>query len=132
MTDNLTLVRNYLDRWFALDVPGMAPFLSEDLRLWHNHIGTTFGKEESLAFIAASLTVISHVEYRNQRWTVAADDKVLLQHEMYIEMKDGGVIECLPNAIFYTVRDGLIVGIEEYVDSAAIETVRSFESQIEV
>jgi ketosteroid isomerase-like protein len=121
--DAVDIIRRYNKAWFAQDLPGMAAFLAEDLVLWHNHIGRRFGKSEMLDFIRSALDVIARVEFRKARG-VATETGVLQQHELYLEMKDGRVITDVPNCIVYTLRGGKIVGIEEYVDSAALAAVR--------
>lgn len=115
----MAIVRPYLDFWFARDVDGMEPTLSEDFILWHNHIGKKFGKSEMLTFIRTALEKTVKIEFRNQRWTVLSDSKLLLQHEMYVQMRDGQVLQDIPNAILYTLHDGKIAVIEEYVDGQA-------------
>jgi ketosteroid isomerase-like protein len=121
--DGIDIIRRYNEAWFAQDLPGMATFLAEDLVLWHNHIGRRFGKSEMLDFIGSALDVIGRVEFRKAR-SIATETGVLQQHELYLEMKDGSVIADVPNCIVYTLRDGKIVGIEEYVDSTALAAVR--------
>jgi ketosteroid isomerase-like protein len=117
--DPLPIIKTYLDRWFAFDVDGMVSALADDLVLWHNHIRKNFSKQAMLEFIRGSLAVLAKVEFRNQRWTVVSPTHVLLQHEMYLETRDGRVLQDIPNAIFYTMRDGQIARIEEYVDGPA-------------
>lgn len=117
--DALEVVQRYLSFWFAQDIDSMEPMLSDDLLLWHNHIGKEFGKADMLDFIRGSLDVIARIEFRNPRWTVLNDNKVLLQHEMYVETRDAQILRDIPNAIVYTLKDGQIAVIEEYVDGQA-------------
>lgn len=121
--DGVDLVRRYNEAWFAQDLARMADFLAEDLVLWHNHIGRRFSKPEMLDFIRAALDVIARVEFRNAR-SIATANGVLQQHELYLEMKDGGVISDVPNCIVYTLRGDKIARIEEYVDSIALAAVK--------
>jgi ketosteroid isomerase-like protein len=120
--DAVDLVRTYNDAWLRRDVIAMADFLGQDLILWHNHVGREFGKEQMLGFISAALDVLVRVEFRNVRRTATANG-VVQQHDLYIEMKDGGVLPAVPNCIVYTVRDGKIRRIEEYVDGPALSAV---------
>jgi ketosteroid isomerase-like protein len=117
--DRLAIIKAYLDHWFAHDVDAMEPLLTDDLVLWHNHIDKEFNKAEMLGFVRGSLDVIEKIEFRNQRWTVIGDAILLLQHEMYVRMRDGRILQDVPNAIVYTMRDGRIARIDEYVDGPA-------------
>jgi ketosteroid isomerase-like protein len=121
--DAVDLVMRYNEAWFAKDLPAMAGFLGEDLVLWHNHIGRAFSKNEMLGFIASALDVIETVEFRNPRRT-AMESGVVQQHDMYVTMKDGTVMESIPNCIVYTVKDKKIRRIEEYVDGPALKAVK--------
>lgn len=118
----LDLVARYNAAWFAKDIAAMETFLGDDLMLWHNHLGRRFGKAEMLDFITAALDVIERVEFRNAHCVATATGTVQ-QHEMHVEMKDGSVLTGIPQCIVYTVRDGKICGIEEYVDGPALASV---------
>lgn len=113
------IVRRYNEAWLSRDLAAMAGFLGDDLQLWHNHIRRTFGKAEMLGFVGEALGVLTKVEFRNAR-RIASDTGCVQRHDLYCEMADGAVIRDVPQAIVYTVRDGLIRGIEEYVDGPAL------------
>jgi ketosteroid isomerase-like protein len=113
------IVRRYNEAWLSRDLAGMAGFLGEDLVLWHNHIGQEFTKEQMLSFVGDALKVLQKVEFRNARRT-ASETGCIQQHDLYCEMGDGGVVDNAPQVIVYTVRDGLIRRIEEYIDGPAL------------
>lgn len=115
------IVRRYNDAWLARDVASMPDFLGDDLVLWHNHIGREFNKTEMLAFITGALDVLMKVEYRNARRT-ETENGCYQQHEIYCLMADGSIVDYAPQVIVYTVRDGKIRRIEEYVDGPALDT----------
>lgn len=113
------IVRQYNEAWLARDLSAMADYLGDDLVLWHNHLGRTFSKAEMLGFVGEALNLLTKVEFRNVRRT-ASEAGCVQQHDIYCEMGDGGVVRDVPQVIVYTVRDGLIRGIEEYVDGPAL------------
>jgi ketosteroid isomerase-like protein len=120
--DAIDLVDRYNLAWFAKDIPTVATFLGDDLVLWHNHLGRRFNKTEMLEFITAALEVIAVVEFRNAR-RLRTSAGVVQQHEIHIELKDGGVLTGIPQCIVYTVSDGKIRAIEEYTDGLALAQV---------
>jgi ketosteroid isomerase-like protein len=117
-------VNAYNAAWFEKDLTRMADFLADDLVLWHNHIGRKFSKPEMLGFIAAALDVIDKVEFRNARQLDCNGAALVQQHDLYVRMKDGTVMETIPNCIIYTLREDKIMRIEEYVDGSALNTVK--------
>lgn len=117
--DGCEIVRRYNEAWLARDVAAMGDFLGEDLVLWHSHIGREFGKSEMLGFVTDALDVLTRVEFRNARRT-ASESGCIQQHNLYCEMADRGVVDDAPQVIVYTVRDGLIRRIEEYIDGPAL------------
>jgi ketosteroid isomerase-like protein len=120
--DAVEIVRRYNDVWLQRDLAAMAAYLGDDLVLWHNHIGQEFGKEQMLGFVGAALDVLTKVEFRNVRRT-ASETGCVQQHDLYCEMADGSVVPGAPQVIVYTVRDGLIRRIEEYIDGPALAAV---------
>jgi ketosteroid isomerase-like protein len=113
------IVRRYNEAWLARDLAAMDGFLSEDLILWHNHIGRAFSKAEMLGFVAAALEVLEKVEFRDAVRTATASGCVQ-QHRLFCRMADGGTVDAL-QAIVYMVRDGKIRRIDEYVDGPMLE-----------
>jgi len=113
------VVRRYNDAWLARDLDAMAGFLGEDLVLWHNHLGREFSKAEMLGFVGDALGVLTCVEFRHAR-RIASETGCVQQHDLYCEMADGGIVDNAPQIIVYTVRDGLIRRIEEYIDGPAL------------
>lgn len=117
------VLQQHIERWFAQDVDGMADTLSDELTLWHNHIGKRFSKTEMLGFLHGTLDVIERLEWQKQRWTIISESKVLLQHEMYVKTHDGRELKNIPNAVVYTIGDHKILSIEEYVDGPALASL---------
>ena len=112
------IVRRYNEAWLARDLAATDGFLGEDLILWHNHIGRAFGKAEMLSFVTSALEVLEKVEFRDAVRTATAEGCVQ-QHRLFCRMVGGGIVDA-PQAIVYTVRDGKIRRIDEYVDGPAL------------
>jgi len=112
------VVRRYNEAWLTFDIDGMKPFVGDDLVLWHNHLDRIFNRDEMFGFVVGSLDTLTNVEFRDARRTETATG-CIQQHVLCCELSTGAVISA-PQVIVYTVRDGLIRKIEEYVDGAAL------------
>ena len=118
---NCEIVRRYNEAWLSRDVAAMPDFLGDDLVLWHNHIGREFNKTEMMAFVTGALDVLKKVEFRNAR-RVETEQGCFQQHELFCLMADGSTVDDAPQVIVYTVGDGKIRRIDEYVDGPALDS----------
>ncbi len=113
------VVRLYNEAWLNRDLVAMERYLADDLVLWHNHIRQEFDKPTMMKFVGDALHVLAKVEFRNPR-RMGTERGCIQQHEIYCEMFDGGIVDNAPQAIVYSVANGRINRIEEYIDGPAL------------
>jgi ketosteroid isomerase-like protein len=120
LTDEVsTALRRALE---AGDTGPLAGLLADDAVVWHNSDRQELGKEEAMTRIAALSTLASdiRVEVVNHADTAFGFvEQVVLRGLL---TKTGRALE-LYNCIVVTVREALVVRIDEYVDPNAAAQV---------
>jgi uncharacterized protein len=102
----------------AGSVAGVLDCYTPDARIWHNFDTLALTPEESVAGLETLFTAFTARRYLDVR-RQATRDGFVQQHILRLERADGVVIDW-PGCIVFTLRDGKIAGIEEYVDLAQL------------
>lgn len=100
------------------DVNAITTMWADDIEVWHNTDGVVQTKDQNLAVMRWMIENTASVEYRDiARHTT--DDGFVQRHVLRITFDDGRTAD-LPAAIFFTIRNGKVARIDEYLDSAHV------------
>lgn len=117
---NLTTIETLGERFAAAlaagDIAALDAMFTRDFEVWYNFSDETLGREQALKFFASYFTAVQ-VRFRDVR-RLPTPDGWVQQHRVDARGADGLRIENLPAIIVFTLRDGKIARIEEYLDSA--------------
>lgn len=116
------LVNAYFSAFQDGDVAALRSLVADEFRIWHSFDDEVHGFErvaEQLVPLAAS-GEISYV-FQEQ---LTAGNRVVRRHRTRFKARSGKVVE-FPVTLFFTVKNGLVVCCEEYVDSASVTAIRS-------
>lgn len=100
----------------AGDVEAVSRLYHPDVRVWHNTDDHAQTRDENLATLAWLVAHLGERRYEVLRREPLSDG-FLQQHVLHGRFVDGSPLR-LHAAMTVVVRDGLIVRIEEYLDSA--------------
>jgi uncharacterized protein len=113
------------DRFFAAiaagDVHAVRELYDPTAEIWHNTDGITMGVDDNLATLAwmsRNLPDLAYTEIRRS----ATEDGFVQQHVLVATNRAGRRIE-VPACIVTTVRDGRIMRLDEYLDSASVAAI---------
>ena len=116
-----------LDSFFAAiergDVAGVSALYADDVQVWHSNDNVTQNKTENLK-VLGFLTKAAGLRYTILE-RVVSGDQVAQRHRVEVTARVNGRRSASQAAIFFTIRDGLICRIDEYIDS---DSVRSLEA----
>jgi ketosteroid isomerase-like protein len=115
------LIGELVDRFFTAIEKGDASTLerlyADDVTIWHNFTGRTQAKKEGIA------SLIKFAEVATSKFSVLerhiSGDSIAQRHEIDVVMKTGEAFH-IPVAIFMTMKNGQIIRIHEYLDSADV------------
>ena len=111
-----------LDRFFAAieagDVATVASLYADDATVWHSNDNITQTKAENLKTLGF-LTKIATLRYTVLE-RVISGEAVAQRHRVAFTVRANGRSATSHAAIFFTVRDGLIHRIDEYIDSGSV------------
>ncbi|MFI5717482.1 nuclear transport factor 2 family protein [Nocardia sp. NPDC051750] len=116
------------DRFFAAVSAGDEATLTElyapDARIWHNDKGTEETVTENLRVLRWLSRTLVDMRYEDiRRYPLPAG--FAQQHVLRGGLPGHGLLE-VAACLFVEVRDGRIIRIDEYVDSAATRPLREF------
>lgn len=111
-----------LETFFAAiergDLDAIAALYDEELAVWHSNDGVTQGKQENLKTLRW-LTRVAAPRYEILE-RIAAGDTVAQRHRLHLTTLDGKHAWSGDAAIFFTLKDGRIARIDEYIDGDAV------------
>lgn len=114
------------DRFFAAVSAGDEATLTElyapDARIWHNDKGTEETVTDNLRVLRWLARTLGDMRYEDIR-RYPLPTGFAQQHVLRGELPGYGLLE-VAASLFVEVRDGRIVRIDEYVDSAATRPLR--------
>lgn len=98
------------------DIDRLRTLWADDVEVWHNTDGIAQTKDQSIAIINWMVRQTASIEYRDIRRTIG-DSGFAQHHVLHLTFDDGEPVD-VPTAIFAEFRDGQVVRIDEYLDSA--------------
>lgn len=112
------LIRRIFATFDTHDVPTLAAFMADDIRLRLVNADETHGKTAFVAAVNGFLTSIAAV--RHQVLNVWTDrDIVVAEFDVHYTRLDGGQVT-LPCCNVFRVRDGLIAEYRSYMDATPV------------
>lgn len=121
---NVPSVDGIADRLFSAieagEIEGVAELYDDDVRVWRNTDGVTEDKAANLAVLAWMVRRTTRRSYQEVR-RLTTPTGFVQQHVLHLGFPDGRTAE-IPACLVVTVDAGRIVAIEEYLDSAHVES----------
>lgn len=121
--DMRKLAQGFFDAVGEGDMDAVAACYDDDVVIWHNFDGREKTKAENLATLAAMPSRLDERVYADRRVEIF-DGGFVHQHVLTARRKLDGVQVRLPAIIICRVRDGKIVRLDEYLDSAHVAEFR--------
>jgi ketosteroid isomerase-like protein len=121
MSDVLELADRFFAAIEAGDIAAVRELYAPDAEIWHNTDGlvqTPDDNARTLTWITANLGGLSYTNIKRS----ATDDGFVQQHVTVVTNRAGRRVE-VPACIVTTVRDGRIVRLDEYLDSASVAAI---------
>ena len=111
-----------LDTFFAAiqrgDVAAVSALYAEDATVWHSNDKIAQTKAENLKTLGF-LTKVATLNYTVLE-RVVSDEQIAQRHRVEFTVRANGRSATSEAAIFFTIRDGLILHIDEYIDSDSV------------
>lgn len=119
-------IRALAERFFgAIEAGNMSAFrdcYADDVAVWHNFDRRTKTVDENYKAVEAMVGRVSDLRYSDRRLEIFVDGFVQ-EHVVRAVRRDGSDVS-VPAVIICRVRDGKIVSLAEYVDSADVAEIR--------
>lgn len=117
-TDMIELARRFVGAIERGDIEAVTACYHPDARIWHNNDGLEQTVTENLRVLGWMAKVLPERRYRVIRLE-ALPDGFLQQHVLEASLPNGGTW-ALDACVIVRVEDGLIVRLDEYLDSAQV------------
>lgn len=115
-SEHLDLAERFIRAIEAGDLETVQACYAPDARIWHNHDGVEQTVEQNLKVLAWIARKLPGRRYRIVR-REALSDGFLQQHVLEAALPDGTAWS-MPACLIVRVRDGRIIRLDEYLDSA--------------
>ena len=122
--DYLDFARRFVDAIEAGDPDTVRAFYAPDAKLWHNHDGIEQTVDQNMKVLAWFVKTLPHRHYRVLR-REALPDGFVQQHVLEATLPDGKPWK-LDACVVVRVKDGRIVRLDEYLDSAQAAALAKF------
>ncbi len=113
---HLELAERLLAAIVAADFEAVRGVYAPDAVVWHNYDGIAQSLDENLRVLRWVVRNVSELRYEDVR-RLRTPEGFVQQHVLRCKALDGTAI-AIPACLIGTVRDGRIVRLEEYFDSA--------------
>lgn len=107
----------------AGDPAGVDAIYSDDVEVWHNFSNAIQTKAENVLTLTGLVSSVDKIRYDVKERIAIDDERVMQRHDLCCTTRDGSNY-IIPACIFITVRNGRIVRIDEYLDSAQANELR--------
>lgn len=119
-----------LDAFFAAieraDIAAVAALYADDATVWHSNDRITRNKTENLKTLGF-LTKVATMKYTVLE-RVVSGGSIAQRHRVDIAVRASGRNATSEAAIFFTIRDGRIQHIDEYIDSDSVRELTALFS----
>lgn len=102
----------------------VAALYADDVQVWHNFSNACQNKQENLAVLTGLCENVPSVRYDVVERLQLPDGRVMQRHTLRASTGSGEEV-LIPACIFVGVRDGKIVRIDEYLDTAQANRLRA-------
>lgn len=126
MSDALAVAERFFRAVEAGDVAAIRAIYAPDARIWHNHDRLEQTVDENLRVLGWVAMNLTNRRYRVQR-RVAIPGGFMQQHVLEAETAGGPF--SMPACIVCEVKNGRIARLEEYLDSAQANHLRTLTSR---
>lgn len=104
------------------DISGLAALYHDDIAIWHNFTNRAQSKAENLQALGALIKAVAEIRYEVlERHELG--NRVIQRHNLHCTTPGGGKF-AIPASIYFTIEDGKIRRIEEYLDTAQVNPLR--------
>ena len=110
--------------------PGVAALYADDVEVWHNFSNACQSKAENLAVLTALVESVPRIRYEVLERVLLEDGRVLQRHNLRAGTDSTEVV--IPACIFLTIEDGLILRIDEYLDTAQANRLRALTGRAQI
>ncbi|MBI2766444.1 MAG: nuclear transport factor 2 family protein [Chloroflexi bacterium] len=116
-----------LDRFFAAiqsaDIDAVRAMYAPDAVIWHNNSNTTQTVAENVVTLTWVTRHISNLRYEEIRREVTGGGRVVQQHVLRGIAPNGTPLN-IPACIIFSIEDGHITRLDEYLDTAQTAALR--------
>ena len=105
------------------DPAAVAALYADDIQVWHNFSNACQDKAANLETLSGLCASVPEIHYDVTERLLLEDGRVLQRH--VLRAGNGREEVLIPACIFVTVRDGRIVAIHEYLDTAQANALRA-------
>ena len=121
MPDALDLAERLFAAIEAGDIDAVRGLYAPDAEIWHNTDGLAQGPDDNARTLAWVTTNLGDVRYTDVRRS--ATDTGFVQQHVLVATNRAGQRVAVPACIVAIVRDGRIIRLDEYLDSAAVAQI---------
>lgn len=108
----------------AKDPAAVARLYADDIEVWHNFSNTCQDKAANLQVLTGLCEHVPEIHYDVVERMLLDDGRVMQRHVLRAVL-EGGREVLIPACIFVRVADGRIVRIDEYLDTAQADRLRT-------
>ena len=106
------------------DVDAVARLYADDVAVWHNFDDATQDKAANLAVLAGLCKHVPAIRYEIVERHALGGGRTVQRHVLRARTAGGAEI-AIPACIFVSVADGRITRVDEYLDTAQANRLRS-------
>ena len=122
--NEMTTVAELFEAIENKDPEAVARLYSDDVQVWHNFSNTSQNKSENIAVLSALCENVPELHYDIIERVMLDESRVLQRHTLRAKIVSGEEV-LIPACMLLEVRNGLITGIKEYLDSAQANLLRT-------
>ena len=122
--DDLTIVAALFDAIERKRPSAVADLYTDDVQVWHNFSNTSQSKSENIQVLTALCENVPEIHYDVIERVALEDGRVLQRHTLRAETVTGEQV-LIPACMLLELRDGRIARIDEYLDTAQANRLRT-------
>ena len=122
--DNLSTAAALFAAIESKNPKAVADLYAEDIEVWHNFSNACQSKQENLVVLTGLCENVPEVHYDVIERQELPDGRIMQRHTLRASTGSGEEV-LIPACIFVGVRDGRIVRIDEYLDTAQANRLRT-------
>jgi ketosteroid isomerase-like protein len=108
----------------AKQLEAVAERYDEGIEVWHNFSNAVQSKVDNLRVLGGLIRSTDTIRYEIIERHQVTGNRVVQRHNLHCRTRAGAQVT-IPACIFLTVEDGLIIRIDEYLDTAQTRPLQS-------